>query len=93
MKTLQVRWGYCTAEKMEAVRGMIREAEVKWPGLTNYLNRAPAPCHLTVLTCRHAVFQGTARVGGRSVPRHLSWQGCRMGPALTWTCKHHVGAS
>ena len=76
MKTLQVRSGYCTAEKMEAVRGMIREAEVKWPGLTNYLNRAPAPCHLTVLTCRHAVFQGTARVGGRSVPRHLSWQGC-----------------
>jgi hypothetical protein len=38
MKTLQERWGSRTAEKVEMVRGMVREAEAKWPGLTNDLN-------------------------------------------------------
>ena len=30
--------GNGTAEKIELARGMIREAEAKWPGLMNYLN-------------------------------------------------------
>jgi hypothetical protein len=30
--------GNGTAEKVELVRGMIREAEAKWPWLMNYLN-------------------------------------------------------
>ena len=38
IKTLQVRWGYCMTEKLEVARGMIREAAMWCPGLTNYLN-------------------------------------------------------
>jgi hypothetical protein len=37
-KALEARWGSQAAAKLELARGMIREAEVKWPGLTNYLN-------------------------------------------------------
>lgn len=39
MKTLRARWGSQTEAKLEAARGMIRAAEAKWPGLTEYLNR------------------------------------------------------
>jgi hypothetical protein len=37
-KALEARWGSQAAAKLELARGMIREAEVKWPGLMNYLN-------------------------------------------------------
>lgn len=38
MKALRERWGDQTPAKIELARGMIREGEAKWPGLTNYLN-------------------------------------------------------
>jgi hypothetical protein len=37
MAELQAKWGDRTAAKLEA-RGMIREAEKRWPGVKDYLN-------------------------------------------------------
>jgi hypothetical protein len=38
MAALTAKWGDRTGEKLELAKGMIREAEAKWPGLRNYLN-------------------------------------------------------
>jgi hypothetical protein len=38
MQALQERWGDQTGAKLALAKGMIREAEAKWPGLRNYLN-------------------------------------------------------
>jgi len=35
---LEARWRSQTAAKLKLARGVIREAEVKWPELTNCLN-------------------------------------------------------
>jgi hypothetical protein len=35
---LQAKWGTRAGEKIQLAKGMIRDAEAKWPGLTNYLN-------------------------------------------------------
>jgi hypothetical protein len=38
LKVLEQRYGGQAGAKIELARGMIREGEAKWPGLTNYLN-------------------------------------------------------
>jgi hypothetical protein len=38
MAALQAKWGTRAGEKIQLAKGMIRDAEAKWPGLTNYLN-------------------------------------------------------
>jgi hypothetical protein len=38
MKDLQAKWDAQTGAKLELAKGMIRQAEAKWPGLRNYLN-------------------------------------------------------
>lgn len=38
MKALRERWGDQTGAKLQAAKAMIKEAEAKWPGLTNYLD-------------------------------------------------------
>jgi hypothetical protein len=38
IKALQAKWGDKAGEKIQMARGMINEAERKWPGLKNYLN-------------------------------------------------------
>ena len=38
MAALTAKWGDQTAAKLALAKGMIREAEAKWPGLRNYLN-------------------------------------------------------
>jgi hypothetical protein len=38
MAALQAKWGDRTGEKIQMAKGMIRDAEKQWPGLTNYLN-------------------------------------------------------
>jgi hypothetical protein len=35
---LREKWGPKASEKIQLAKGMIRDAEAKWPGLTNYLN-------------------------------------------------------
>jgi hypothetical protein len=34
MRTPQARWSYCSSEKLDLARGMIK---AKWPELTNHL--------------------------------------------------------
>src|SRR5687768_1815334 len=38
MAALTAKWGDRAGEKLELARGMIREAEAKWPGVKAYLN-------------------------------------------------------
>lgn len=38
MAALTAKWGPKTGEKLALAKGMIRQAEAKWPGLRNYLN-------------------------------------------------------
>jgi hypothetical protein len=38
MEALTAKWGDRAGEKIELAKGMIRDAEKQWPGLTNYLN-------------------------------------------------------
>jgi hypothetical protein len=40
MQTLTDKWGDKAGEKIELARGMIRDAERKWPGVKDYLNRS-----------------------------------------------------
>jgi hypothetical protein len=40
MAALREKWGTRTGEKIELARGMIRDAEKRWPGVKDYLNRS-----------------------------------------------------